>query len=69
MTQLLIAVDIGLSALFHERGVALAANFAGSIKGECADGSRCRSKKSAGTTWQLTLNSHDKWLKSSAYIG
>jgi hypothetical protein len=38
VTQILITVDTELSALFHQRGVALAANFASSIDGECADG-------------------------------
>lgn len=38
MTQTLITVDTELSALFHQRGVPLAANFSSSIDGECADG-------------------------------
>lgn len=38
MTQILITVDTELSALFHQRGVPLAANFASSIDGECAGG-------------------------------
>lgn len=38
MTQILITVDTELSALFHQREIALAANFASSINGECTDG-------------------------------
>ncbi len=47
MTQILITVDTELSALFHQRGVALEANFASSINGECADGR-------FGIGWQMT---------------
>ena len=46
MTQILITVDTGLSALFHQRGVPLAANFASSINGECEGGS-------FGIGWQM----------------
>lgn len=38
MTRILITVDTELSALFHQREVALATNFASSINGECEDG-------------------------------
>jgi hypothetical protein len=46
VTQILITVDTELSALFHQRGAALEANFASSIHGECADGS-------FGIGWQM----------------
>jgi hypothetical protein len=46
VTQILITVDTELSALFHQRGVVLEANFASSIHGECADGS-------FGIGWQM----------------
>ena len=46
MTQILITVDTELSALFHQRGVGLEANFASSINGECADGR-------FGIDWQM----------------
>ena len=46
MTQILITVDTELSALFHQRGVALATNFSSSINGECADGD-------FGVGWQM----------------
>jgi peptidoglycan/xylan/chitin deacetylase (PgdA/CDA1 family) len=38
VTQILITVDTELSALFHQRGVALETNFSSSINGECAEG-------------------------------
>lgn len=38
VTQILITVDTELSALLHQRGIALATNFASSINGECEDG-------------------------------
>jgi hypothetical protein len=47
VTQILITVDTELSALFHQRGTALAANFASSIDGECAEGR-------FGIGWQMT---------------
>jgi peptidoglycan/xylan/chitin deacetylase (PgdA/CDA1 family) len=46
VTQTLITVDTELSALFHQRGVPLAANFSSAINGECADGS-------FGIGWQM----------------
>jgi hypothetical protein len=46
VTQILITVDTELSALFHQRGVALEANIASSIHGECADGD-------FGIGWQM----------------
>jgi hypothetical protein len=47
VTQILITVDTELSALFHQRGSALPANFASSINGDCADGR-------FGIGWQMT---------------
>lgn len=38
MTQILVTVDTELSALLHQRGIALASNFASSINGECDGG-------------------------------
>ncbi len=46
MTQILITVDTELSALLHQRGVPLAANFASSINGECEGGG-------FGIGWQM----------------
>jgi hypothetical protein len=47
MTKVLITVDTELSALFHQRGLALEDNFASSILGKCADGT-------FGIEWQMT---------------
>lgn len=47
VTQILITVDTELSALLHQRGTALAANFASSINGECSEGR-------FGVGWQMT---------------
>lgn len=47
MTQILITVDTELSALFHQCGVGLAANFSSSINGECSTGRY-------GIGWQMS---------------
>jgi hypothetical protein len=47
VTQILITVDTELSALFHQRGIPLATNFASSIDGKCRQGQ-------FGIGWQMT---------------
>ena len=47
MTQVLVTVDTELSALLHQRGVSLTANYASSILGECDGGA-------FGIAWQMT---------------
>jgi hypothetical protein len=46
VTQILITVDTELSALFHQRGLALEANFDSSILGKCSAGA-------FGIQWQM----------------
>ena len=48
MTQILVTVDTELSALLHQRGIALVRNFASSISGECDGGH-------FGIGWQMDM--------------